>query len=81
LIEYVGVKRAKVEAGAQDPGSPAFTMVVGDINAAVERWLKAGGSVATTGGKPILRANGAGNVFVRDVNGFMWELIQAAQAR
>lgn len=81
LIEYVGVKRAKVEAGAQDPGSPAFTMVVGDINAAVERWLKAGGSVATTGGKPILRANGAGNVFVRDVNGFMWELIQAAQAQ
>ncbi len=78
LIEYSGVTRAKVEAGAEDPGSPAFTMVVRDVNATVDQWTKAGGTVATTGGKPIVRANGAGNVFVRDVNGLMWELIQAA---
>jgi catechol 2,3-dioxygenase-like lactoylglutathione lyase family enzyme len=78
LIEYSGVPRAKVMAGAEDPGSPAFTMVVRDINAAVEQWKKAGGAVATSGGKPIVRANGAGNVFVRDVNGLMWELIQRA---
>ena len=76
LIEYNGVPRAKVTGGAQDPGSPAFTMVVRDINAAVDQWTKAGGTVATTGGKAIVRANGAGNVFVRDVNGMMWELIQ-----
>jgi catechol 2,3-dioxygenase-like lactoylglutathione lyase family enzyme len=78
LIEYSGVARAKVTAGAEDPGSPAFTMVVRDIHAAVDQWTKAGGTVATTGGKPIVRANGAGNVFVRDVNGMMWELIQSA---
>lgn len=78
LIEYSGVPRAKVVAGAEDPGSPAFTMVVRDVNAAVEQWIKAGGTVATTGGKAIVRATGAGNVFVRDVNGLMWELIQRA---
>jgi len=78
LIEYSGVPRAKIVAGAEDPGSPAFTMVVRDINAAVDQWTKAGGTVATTGGKAIVRANGAGNVFVRDVNGLMWELIQRA---
>lgn len=78
LIEYSGVPRAKVVAGAEDPGSPAFTMVVRDVNAAVDQWRKAGGTVATAGGKAIVRANGAGNVFVRDVNGFMWELIQRA---
>jgi catechol 2,3-dioxygenase-like lactoylglutathione lyase family enzyme len=78
LIEYSGVPRGKVVAGAEDPGSPAFTMVVRDINAAVDQWTKAGGTVATRGGKAIVRANGAGNVFVRDVNGFMWELIQRA---
>jgi len=78
LIEYPGVARTKVMAGAQDPGSPAFTMVVRDIIAAVDQWTRAGGTVATTGGKPIVRANGAGNVFVRDVNGFLWELIQRA---
>ena len=79
LIEYSGETRPKVVAGAEDPGSPAFTMVVRDVNAAVEQWTKAGGTVATTGGKPIVRANGAGNVFVRDVNGLMWELIQRAR--
>jgi catechol 2,3-dioxygenase-like lactoylglutathione lyase family enzyme len=78
LIEYNSVPRAKVMAGAEDPGSPAFTMVVRDVNAAVDQWTKAGGTVATTGGKAIVRANGAGNVFVRDVNGLMWELIQRA---
>jgi catechol 2,3-dioxygenase-like lactoylglutathione lyase family enzyme len=78
LIEYSGVPRVKIDAGAQDPGSPAFTMVVRDINAAVDQWTKAGGTVATTGGKAIVRVNGAGNVFVRDVNGLMWELIQRA---
>jgi catechol 2,3-dioxygenase-like lactoylglutathione lyase family enzyme len=78
LIEYSGIARAKVIAGAEDPGSPAFTMVVRDINAAVDQWTKAGGTLASTGGKAILRANGSGNVFVRDVNGLMWELIQRA---
>jgi catechol 2,3-dioxygenase-like lactoylglutathione lyase family enzyme len=76
FIEYSGVQKGKVVAGAEDPGGPAFTMVVRDMNAAVDQWTKAGGTVATTGGKPIIRANGAGNVFVRDVNGMMWELIQ-----
>jgi catechol 2,3-dioxygenase-like lactoylglutathione lyase family enzyme len=78
LIEYSGVARAKVVAGAEDPGSPAFTMVVRDIHGAVDQWTKAGGTVATSGGEPIVRSNGAGNVFVRDVNGLMWELIQSA---
>jgi len=76
LIEYAGVPRVKVLAGAEDPGSPAFTLVVRDIHAAVTQWTQAGGSVATTGGKPVVRANGAANVFVRDLNGLMWELIQ-----
>jgi catechol 2,3-dioxygenase-like lactoylglutathione lyase family enzyme len=78
LIEYVGVPRVKFSLGAEDPGSPAFTMVVRDIDAAVDQWKKAGGTVATTGGQAVKGANAAGNVFVRDVNGFMWELIQRA---
>jgi predicted enzyme related to lactoylglutathione lyase len=78
LIEYIEVPRTRFSMGAQDPGSPAFTMVVRDIDAAVDQWTKAGGTVVTTGARPIKRANGAGNVFVRDVNGFMWELIQRA---
>ena len=78
LIEYKGVERKNFILGAEDPGSPAFTMVVGNIDAAVAGWKTAGGTVVTTGGEAVKRPNGAGNVFVRDVNGFMWELIQRA---
>lgn len=79
LIEYVGPQRAKVAGTAHDPGSPAITLVVRDITAAVDQWVKAGGTVASTGGKAIVQANGAGNVFVRDINGLMWEFIQRAR--
>ena len=78
LIEYADVPRQRFSPGAEDPGSPAFTMVVRNIDAAVDQWKKAGGTVVSTGGQAIKRANGAGNVFVRDVNGFTWELIQRA---
>jgi catechol 2,3-dioxygenase-like lactoylglutathione lyase family enzyme len=81
LIEYVVNPRVKFSLGAEDPGSPAFTMVVRDIDAAVDQWKKAGGTVVSTGGAAIKGPTGAGNVFVRDVNGFMWELIQRAAAR
>jgi catechol 2,3-dioxygenase-like lactoylglutathione lyase family enzyme len=78
LIEYQGVPRAKRTMGAADPGSPAFTMVVRDLDAAVAQWKAAGGVVVTAGGTPVKRAGGAGNVFVRDLNGFMWELYTRA---
>ena len=78
LIEFKGVDRKQFIMGAHDPGSPAFTMVVRDIDAAVAQWKAAGGTVVSTGGAAIKQPNGAGNVFVRDVNGFMFELIQRA---
>ena len=77
FIEYRGVPRKRFSLGAEDPGSPAFTMVVRDLNAAVHQWVEAGGTVASAHGKPVIRTNGSGNVFVRDVDGFMWELIQS----
>lgn len=78
LIEYKGVPRKKRSMGAADPGSPAFTMVVRDLDAAVDQWKAAGGAVVTTGGVAVKRPGGAGNVFVRDVNGLMWELYTRA---
>ena len=79
LIEYRGPERKPFLLGAHDPGSPAFTMNVADIEVAVAGWKAAGGSVVTTGGTPVIQANGAGNVFVRDPNGLMWEFIQRAR--
>jgi len=78
LIEYKGVPRKQRAMGAADPGSPAFTMVVRDLDAAVAQWKAAGGTVVTGGGTPVKRAGGAGNVFVRDINGLMWEMYTRA---
>lgn len=78
LIEYRGLPRARFSPTAKDPGAPAFTMVVGDIRSATDQWVKAGGIVTSTGGAPIVQANGSGNVFVKDADGFTWELIQRA---
>jgi catechol 2,3-dioxygenase-like lactoylglutathione lyase family enzyme len=74
FIEYKGVPRTNRQMGAADPGSPSFTMVVRDLDAAVAQWKAAGGTVASTGGAAVKRAGGAGNVFVRDPNGMLWEL-------
>jgi hypothetical protein len=78
LIEYSGVARAKVTAGAEDPGSPAFTMVVRDIHAAVDQWTKAGGTVATTGGKPSCARMARAMCSSATSTACMWELIQRA---
>ncbi len=77
-IEYKGSPRTKRVMGAADPGFPAFTLEVRDLDAAVEQWKAAGGSVVSTGGAAVKRTGGAGNVFVRDVNGFTWELFTRA---
>lgn len=73
LIEYAGVARAKAAPAAADPGAPALTMVVRDVDAAVDQWKKAGGTIVSTGGKAVTGANGDGNVLVRDINGLMFE--------
>jgi catechol 2,3-dioxygenase-like lactoylglutathione lyase family enzyme len=74
LIEYKRPDRRRLNMGAQDPGSPAFTMVVRDIDAAIAQWKAAGGSVASTGGVAAKQPNGQANVFVRDPNGLLWEM-------
>jgi hypothetical protein len=50
-------------------------MVVQDIDAAVDQWKKVGDTVISTGGKAIKRANGAGNVLVRDIDGLRYDCI------
>jgi catechol 2,3-dioxygenase-like lactoylglutathione lyase family enzyme len=78
LIEYKRADRKRVNMGAEDPGSPAFTMVVRDIDAAVAQWTAAGGKVVSTGGVAAKSPNGQANVFVRDLNGLLWEMFTRA---
>jgi hypothetical protein len=79
LIEYKGVPRHKRAMSAADPGSPAFTMMVWDLDAAVERCKAAGGTVVSTGGTSVKSAGRAGKTLVRDINDFVWELFKVAE--
>jgi hypothetical protein len=54
-------------------------MMVSDLDAAVEQWKAAGGIVVSNAGTPVRLPGGAGRVFVRDINGFMWELFTVAK--
>lgn len=51
-------------------------MTVRDIASATEQWVKAGGTVVSAVGAPVAQAQGTTSVFVTDIDGFTWELIE-----
>jgi catechol 2,3-dioxygenase-like lactoylglutathione lyase family enzyme len=77
FLEFKGVARTPFRLGIPDIGSPAVSVHVKDVNAAIEAVKAGGGSVLTTGGQAVKLGNGIG-VFVRDPNGLVIELIPGA---
>jgi catechol 2,3-dioxygenase-like lactoylglutathione lyase family enzyme len=77
LLEFKGVKRTPFRLAVPDVGSPAVSVQVKDVNAALEAVKAGGGSVVTTGGQPVKLGPAIG-IFVRDPNGFLLELIPGA---
>ena len=76
FVEYQGVDHKPARPSLQDPGACAFSLMVRDL-AALARSLKtAGVEIITQGGEPVMSSPNAGNIFVRDPNGFILELIQ-----
>ena len=74
LLEFKDVKRTPFRLAVPDIGSPAVSVMVKDVNAALEAVKAGGGSVVTAGGKPV-KLGPATGVFVRDPNGLLIELI------
>jgi catechol 2,3-dioxygenase-like lactoylglutathione lyase family enzyme len=74
LLEFKDVKRAKFSLAVPDVGSPAVSVQVKDVRAAMEAVKAGGGSIVTAGGQPVKLGGGLG-VFVKDPNGFLIELI------
>lgn len=74
LLEFKGVKRTPFRLAVPDIGSPAVSVMVKDVNAALEAVKNGGGSVVTAGGKPVKLGPSTG-IFVRDPNGLLIELI------
>jgi catechol 2,3-dioxygenase-like lactoylglutathione lyase family enzyme len=77
LLEFKGVARKPFHQAVPDIGSPAVSVHVKDVNAAIEAVKAGGGSIVTTGGQAVKLGNATG-IFVRDPNGFLLELIPGA---
>ncbi len=77
LLEFKGVKRTPFSPAVPDVGSPAVSVMVKDVNAALEAVKAGGGSVVTAGGQPVKLGPAIG-IFVRDPNGLLIELIPGA---
>jgi catechol 2,3-dioxygenase-like lactoylglutathione lyase family enzyme len=74
MLEFKGVKRTPFHPPVPDIGAPCVSVMVKDVNAALEAVKAGGGSVVTAGGKPVKLGRAIG-VFVRDPNGLLIELI------
>ena len=60
LMEFTGIDRRTVNGSIQDPGSTRMQLQVRDLNAAIGAVVRAGGSVISTGGKPVELPAGRG---------------------
>jgi catechol 2,3-dioxygenase-like lactoylglutathione lyase family enzyme len=77
FLEFKDVARKPFHLAVPDIGSPAVSVQVKDVNAAIEAVKAGGGSIVTTGGQPVKLGPAIG-IFVRDPNGFLIELIPGA---
>jgi catechol 2,3-dioxygenase-like lactoylglutathione lyase family enzyme len=53
VMDYRGIDRATVRGRIQDPGSTRMQLRVRDIDAAIAAYARFGGTVVSTGGKPL----------------------------
>ncbi|MEP7305263.1 MAG: hypothetical protein ABJA98_07085 [Acidobacteriota bacterium] len=79
LIEFKGVDRMPIHTRIQDPGSAKIHLRVSELSTALAAFEAAGGTVATTGGKPMIY-NGVPTVIIRDLNNMFMNLQQAEPA-
>lgn len=74
FLEFRDVKRKPFDLRVPDIGSPAVSIHVKDVDAAMKAVAAGGGSIVTRGGEPV-QLGPAKGVFVRDPNGLLIELI------
>ncbi len=74
FLEFKDVARKPFKPSVPDPGSPAVSIHVKDVEAAMKSVASNGGPIVTRGGEPVKLGPAVG-VFVRDPNGLLIELI------
>jgi hypothetical protein len=76
LVEYKGIDRKPVRPRIQDPGASIFVLKVRDLAPVLARIKKSTATMVTTGGEPVLLADGSKAVLVQDPDGFFVEVVQ-----
>jgi catechol 2,3-dioxygenase-like lactoylglutathione lyase family enzyme len=76
LVEFKDIDRKPVRPRIQDPGASMYILTVRDLAPIIARIRGTGATVVTTGGDPILLADGSRAVLVQDPDGFFVELVQ-----
>jgi catechol 2,3-dioxygenase-like lactoylglutathione lyase family enzyme len=74
FLEFKDVPRKPFDLRVPDPGSPAVSIRVKDVESTMKAVAASGGSIVTRGGEPV-KLGPAMGVFVRDPNGLLIELI------
>src|SRR5208282_2601040 len=70
LLEFKDVTRKPFKPRVPDPGAPAVSVHVKDVEATMKAVAAGGGSIVTRGGEPVKLGPAIG-VFVRDPNGLL----------
>jgi len=76
LVEFKDIDRKPVRPRIQDPGASIFILTVRDLAPVMTRIQAQHAPVVTTGGNPVLLAEGSRAVLVQDPDGFFVELVQ-----
>jgi catechol 2,3-dioxygenase-like lactoylglutathione lyase family enzyme len=74
FIEYGGGKNPSHFKSLRDPGTPAFSMGVRNVDKLLAAMKVNGMPIISDGAEPALSPNGGRNAFVRDPSGFFLEL-------
>lgn len=81
VLEFGGIERTPLQRAVRDPGAPAISLAVRDLDEAIAAAKQAGAAFISRDNQPLRGPDGrSGSIFMRDPDGFPFELIQSALA-
>ncbi len=79
IMEVQNVPFQTLQLRMQDPGAVTLVFIVRNVDALLARAKAANAAIVTAGGMPVLLADGARSVMIRDIDGRFIELRQPTQ--
>ena len=76
FVAFKDVARHTYHGRPQDPGTPAISLVVPSLDAALRAVTNNGATVISSEGKPVSTSRGGESIFIRDPSGVLLEIKQ-----